>query len=129
MRKLFKIVFALSFLLTSFMVLQGPSIASETASGKRSGGLAGSRGDVRRAVMFAMGTTGGCMNRYKGYVAASGHSAYVSTPMYGMEGYHCGTAINAASQKAAEERALRECNNAKKRWKPKTGPCEVMMSK
>ena len=125
----YKTATALSFVLATMTALHLPVTGAEGASSKRSGTLAGSKGDVRRAVVFAMGTTGGCKKRYEGYVAAPGHSAYASTPMYGMEGYHCGLAINTSSQKIAEERALRECNNAKKRWKPKTGPCEIMMSK
>lgn len=129
MHQLYKMATTLSFVLATIAALHLPVTGAEAASSKRSGTLAGSKGDVRRAVSFAMGTTGGCKKQYERYVAASGHSAYVSTPMYGMDGYHCGAAINSASQKAAEERALRECNAAKKRWKPKTGPCEVMMSK
>ena len=93
------------------------------------GGLSGDVGDVRYGVAFLEGMVGGCKKAYDRYVRASGHSAYASTPMYASEAFHCGTAMNAGSQKAAEKAALGLCESAKKRYKVVSGPCLVYASK
>jgi hypothetical protein len=93
------------------------------------GGLSGKVGDVRHGVKFLEGMIGGCKGAYDQYVRASGHSAYASTPMYVWDAFHCGTGINAGSQRAAEKTALESCERAKRRYKLVTGPCIVYMSK
>ena len=93
------------------------------------GGLSGDVGDVRYGVAFLEGMVGGCKKAYDRYVRASGHSAYASTPMYASEAFHCGTAMNAGSQKAAEKAALGLCESAKKRYKVVSGPCLIYASK
>lgn len=93
------------------------------------GGLSGKLGDVRHSVLFLAGMIGGCKSAYDQYVRASGHSAYASTPMYETEEFHCGAAMNAGSQKAAEKTALESCERAKRKYKLATGPCIIYMSK
>lgn len=93
------------------------------------GGLSGAVGDVRYGVTFIESVVGGCKNAYEKYVRASGHSAYASTPMYETEEFHCGAAMNAGSQKAAEKAALESCESAKRQYKVVTGPCQIYASK
>lgn len=95
------------------------------------GSLAGSKGDVRYPVYFPLGTRGDCSKAYKAYVAAGGHSAYASTPVAPMtEFFICGVAVNAKSQKAAEDSALRGCQGGLKKYKFETsGSCSIAASK
>jgi hypothetical protein len=98
--------------------------------------LAGQVGDKRRGQILPGSTTGSCGAAWKAYVAASGHSAYASTRFAGpyvrngMEAIYCGLDRNASSQKSAEQRAIANCNAAKKKYKMRsTGPCEIVASK
>jgi len=111
-------------ILAGFLILIAPG--AEAA-----GSLAGSKGDVRYPVSFPAGTTGGCLKAYKDYVAAGGHSAYASTPIARMtEFFICGTHVNAKTQKAAEDAALRSCQAGLKKWKFQTsGACSIAASK
>ncbi|MCR5855571.1 hypothetical protein [Mesorhizobium sp. J428] len=69
------------------------------------------------------------------YVAASGHSAFASTPIdYFYGSSVCATALNAASAKAAEERAMASCRAGAKKYKSAgeigvSGACQIFMSK
>lgn len=100
------------------------------AMAKDAGSLAGQVGKKRYAAQFSM-TKGPCQKAYKDYVAAPGHSAYAQTHLsYDAEAFFCGRAYNAPSQKAAEERALADCNSLGKKYKVKTaGNCSIYASK
>lgn len=95
------------------------------------GALAGSKGNVHYPVYFPLGTKGGCGKAYDAYIAAGGHSAYASTPIARMtEFFICGLSLNAKSQKAAEDLAMRNCQGGLKRYKFQTsGACSVAASK
>lgn len=92
--------------------------------------LAGKVGDQRYPAQFGQ-TRGPCQQAYKDYVAASGHSAYAQTHVsYDAEAFFCGRAYNAPTQKAAEEKALSDCNAVFKKYKVKTaGNCTIYASK
>ena len=95
------------------------------------GSLAGSKGDSRYSVYFPPGMRGECFKAYKGYVAASGHSAYAAT-MFGRttEGLICGASYNVASQKAAETQALKFCQSIVRKYKiGASGECSIAASK
>ena len=95
--------------------------------------LAGKVGDSRFAVNFPPGSTGGCLKTYRGYVAASGHSAYATTFYSRVEDLYviCGAKVNAPTQKAAEDIALRSCQAGIKKWKLTiaSGGCGIAASK
>jgi hypothetical protein len=101
-----------------------------TAGASQAGSLAGSKGDVRFPPTLGSGE---CNVAYKSYVAASGHSAYATTFYSRVVDLYiiCGTKLNAPSQKAAEEMALRNCQAGLTRWKLKTasGGCAISASK
>jgi len=125
----------------------GMNLASqkyETAAGKeqkprkaKASGLAGSEGNVRRKVLYTSETGGGdgCSRLYRQYVAASGHSAFASTPVdYFYGSSVCASSLNAPSTKAAEERAMASCRAGAKKYKSAgeigvSGACEIFMSK
>lgn len=99
------------------------------AIAKDKGSLAGQEGKKRYAVQFAW-TKGPCQDAYKGYVAASGHSAYAQTHLGGVGAFYCADSLNAPSQAAAEKQALERCNSVGKTYKMKTtGKCAVYASK
>ncbi len=133
-------------LLTSMMVSRASSgefeseeVASSvnrvfgTATAPLGKSLAGSKGDVRNRVMFTPGMTGGCVNMFKAYVAAAGHSAYASTPLSWGTGLICGGAFNVRSQSGAEKLALKRCESGFAKFKKTTvttsGNCEIQASK
>jgi len=93
--------------------------------------LSGSKGHVRFPVYSPPGTTGGCAKSYRDYIAARSHSAYAMTPFNWTTEYTiCGASLNAPSQQAAEERALKTCEAGRKKWKVTTaGACSVAASK
>jgi hypothetical protein len=95
--------------------------------------LAGKVGDSRFAVNFPPGSTGGCQKTYKNYVAASGHSAYATTFYSRVDDLYviCGAKMNAPTQKAAEDGALRSCQAGIKKWKLTiaSGGCGIAASK
>lgn len=98
--------------------------------------LAGQVGEKRRGQILPGSATGSCGAAWKAYVAASGHSAYASTRYVGpyvrngSEAIYCGIDRNASSKGAAEQRAIANCNAAKKKYKMRsTGPCEIVASK
>jgi hypothetical protein len=97
--------------------------------------LAGQIGEKKRGQVLPAYTEGSCGAAWKAYVAAAGHSAYASTRYAGPfarqhEAIFCGIDRNASSQKTAEQRAITNCNAAKKKYKLRSiGPCEVVASK
>ncbi len=95
--------------------------------------LAGKIGDSRFVVNFPPGSTGGCQKAYRNYVAASGHSAYATTFYSRVDDLYviCGTKVNAPTQKAAEDSALRSCQAGIKKWKLTiaSGGCGIAASK
>ncbi len=93
--------------------------------------LSGSKGHVRFPVYSAPGTVGGCGKSYSKYIAARGHSAYAMTPFnWATEFTICGVSLNARSQQAAEEGALKSCESGRKKWKVSTaGTCSIAASK
>ena len=111
-------------------ILAGFLIFEMTGAGM-AGSLAGSKGDTRYPVYFPAGTKGDCGKGYNAYVAAGGHSAYASTPIARMtEFFICGVHLNAKTQKAAEDLALRSCQGGLKKYKFQTsGACSVAASK
>ena len=114
---------------TAVSMLAGLLVAT-TAGAATAGSLAGSKGDVRFPPTLG---TGECNVAYKAYVAASGHSAYATTFYSRVVDLYiiCGTKLNAPSQKAAEEMALRNCQAGLTKWKLKTasGGCAISSSK
>ena len=116
---------ALVSMLAGMIIAAAPSVAMA----KDSGSLAGQAGKKRYATQFAW-TKGPCQDAYKGYVAASGHSAYAQTHLGGVEAFYCADSLNAPSQAAAEKQALERCNSVGKKYKMKTtGKCAVYASK
>jgi len=91
--------------------------------------LAGKVGEKRRAMALPPGARGHCVQVYKNYIAAPGHSAYASTRI-GAEVIFCGSSLNFESKGSAETDALKNCNGAKKKYKMRSiGPCEIVASK
>ncbi|WP_217576012.1 hypothetical protein [Mesorhizobium sp. GbtcB19] len=102
-----------------------------TPAAQAGGSLAGSKGDVRYPVTIPWGTTGGCGKAYAAYIAASGHSAFAATPIVPQTEYFiCGAKLNAPSQKAAEDLALKSCQASKSKYKVTVaGDCSLAASK
>ncbi|KRB32000.1 MULTISPECIES: hypothetical protein [Mesorhizobium] len=102
-----------------------------TTAANPAGSLAGSRGDVRYPINIPVGTTGGCGKIYGAYLAAAGHSAFAATPIVPASEYFiCGVKLNAPSQKAAEELALKSCQASKSKYKVTVaGACSLAASK
>lgn len=73
--------------------------------------LAGSKGEVRFWPELPKNPKDPCTKAYNAYVAASGHSAYATTPYMRVGSLYmiCGSRVNAPSQKAAEDAALKSC--------------------
>jgi hypothetical protein len=113
-------------LLAGLIIVAAPSLGAAES-------LAGKIGDSRFAVNFPPGSTGGCLKTYRDYVAASGHSAYATTFYSRVEDLYviCGAKMNAPTQKAAEDGALRSCQAGIKKWKVKIagGGCGIAASK
>jgi hypothetical protein len=95
--------------------------------------LAGSKGDRRFHPPLPPNPKSECTRAYKAYIAASGHSAYATTFYSRVVDLYiiCGSRLNAPSQKAAEEMALRNCQDGLTRWKVRTasGGCAIAASK
>ncbi|PBC03105.1 hypothetical protein CK220_18135 [Mesorhizobium sp. WSM3860] len=105
-----------------------------TASGAvAAGSLAGSVGDKRFPPPLSMNPKDQCTSAYRAYVAASGHSAYATTFYTRVVDLYvvCGKALNAPSQKAAEDIAMRNCQGGLKKWRLNTasGGCAIAASK
>ena len=94
--------------------------------------LAGSKGDTYFYPYLPKNPKDQCTRAYNAYVAAGGHSAYATTPYARIRSLYiiCGSGLNAPSQKAAEERAMKSCEAARSHYKVITGAgCEVAASK
>ena len=94
--------------------------------------LAGQEGDKRFPPFLPHTAKAPCTKAYKAYVAASGHSAYATTPYSRVVSLyiHCGIGLNAPTQAAAEDRALKSCQGTRARLKVTTGgACEIASSK
>ena len=95
--------------------------------------LAGKIGDKRFSPTLSLDPKEACYKSYLAYIAASGHSAYATTFYSRVVDLHifCSVKLNAPSQKAAEETALRACQSGFARWKVKTasGGCAIAASK
>ncbi|WP_342780263.1 hypothetical protein [Mesorhizobium intechi] len=90
-------------------------------------------GDKRFSPTLSLDPKEACYKSYLAYIAASGHSAYATTFYSRVVDLHifCSVKLNAPSQKAAEETALRACQSGFARWKVKTasGGCAIAASK
>ena len=108
-------------------------LVATTAGAAAAGSLAGSKGDVRFPATRGSDPKSECNVAYNAYLAASGHSAYATTFYSRVVDLYiiCGSKLNAPSQKAAEEMALRNCQAGLTRWKVKTasGGCAISASK
>jgi hypothetical protein len=96
------------------------------------GSLAGSKGDVRFPPYLPGNPKDPCTKTYRAYVAAGGHSAYATTPYARIMSSYiiCGAHLNAPSQKAAEELAMKSCLGTRSHYKVTTGGgCEIAASK
>lgn len=95
------------------------------------GSLAGSEGDKRFPPNLGVSKSP-CDKAYKAYVAASGHSAYATTPYSRVVSLYilCGTQLNAPSQKVAEALAMKSCTATRAHYKVTNGgACEIAASK
>lgn len=103
-----------------------------TSSITTAGSLAGSEGDKRFPPRITGHAKDPCTRGWKAYVAASGHSAYATTPYSRVRDLYiiCSTSLNAKSQAAAEAKALESCVQTRTRYKVRNGgPCEIAASK
>ncbi|OBQ60116.1 hypothetical protein [Mesorhizobium erdmanii] len=104
-----------------------------SASGASAGvSLAGSEGDRRFPPSLNGDPKSPCTKAYKAYVAASGHSAYATTPYSRVVSLYilCGARLNAPSQKVAEELAMKSCQATRAHYKVTNGGgCEIAASK
>ncbi|MER9894008.1 hypothetical protein NKJ40_18345 [Mesorhizobium sp. M0119] len=94
--------------------------------------LTGSKGDIRFYPALSLDPKRPCTKAYNAYVAASGHSAYATTPYSRVRSLYiiCGSRLNAPSQKAAEDTAMKSCQATRNRYKVTTGgACEIAASK
>ncbi|WP_366664815.1 hypothetical protein [Mesorhizobium sp.] len=112
--------------LAGLLMLVVPSVGAAES-------LAGNKGDTRFWPALSGNPKSECTKAYKAYVAASGHSAYATTFQSRVSDLYiiCGSELNAPSQQAAEESALRNCQAGLTRWKVKTaaGGCGIAASK
>ena len=117
---------AIASILAGLLIFVGPSVGSAES-------LAGKIGDKRFSPTLSLDPKEACYKSYLAYIAASGHSAYATTFYSRVVDLHifCSVKLNAPSQKAAEEVALRACQSGFKRWKVKTasGGCAIAVSK
>ena len=94
--------------------------------------LAGNKGDIRFHPTLSGNPKSDCTKAYNAYVAASGHSAYATTPYMRVTSIYiiCGAHLNAQSQKAAEDLAMKSCKATRAHYKVTTGgACEIAASK
>jgi hypothetical protein len=119
------------FQTTTVLALAGLLILTASNIGAAES-LAGSKGDIRFYPKLLGDPKRPCTKAYKAYVAASGHSAYATTPYSRVRSLYiiCGSRLNAPSQKAAEEAALKSCKATRSCYKVTTGgACEIAASK
>jgi hypothetical protein len=107
------------------LILTAPGIGAAES-------LAGSKGDTRFHPYLPQNPKDPCTKAYKAYVTASGHSAYATTPYSRVRSLYiiCGSRLNAPSQKAAEDMAMKSCQATRSYYKVTTGGgCEIAASK
>ncbi|CCV05919.1 conserved exported hypothetical protein [Mesorhizobium metallidurans STM 2683] len=113
-------------ILAGLLILAAPGVSAAES-------LAGNKGDIRFYPTLPGSPKDPCTKAYNAYVAASGHSAYATTFYSRVVDLYiiCGARMNAPSQKAAEDLALRNCRAGLKKWKVKTasGGCAIALSK
>lgn len=112
-------------LLAGLLILGTPGIGAAES-------LAGSKGETRFYPYLPQSPKDPCTRAYKAYVAAGGHSAYATTPYSRVRFLYiiCGSRLNAPSQQAAEELALKSCQAARNSYRVTTGGgCEIAASK
>ncbi|UCI06733.1 hypothetical protein [Mesorhizobium sp. B1-1-8] len=113
-------------------VLAGAFISAMPGA-EAAGSLAGSVGDKRFPPPLSGNPKDQCTSAYRSYVAASGHSAYATTFYTRVVDLYvvCGKALNAPSQKAAENMAMANCQGGLKKWRLNTasGGCAIAASK
>ena len=112
-------------ILAGFLILAIPGVGAAAS-------LAGSKGDTRFWPTMSGDPKDPCTKAYNAYVAASGHSAYATTPYMRVTSLYmiCGTRLNAASQKAAEDLAMKSCQATRNHYKVTTGgACAIAASK
>ncbi|WP_256749562.1 hypothetical protein [Mesorhizobium sp. Mes31] len=115
----------------STSILAGFLIFASSGAGV-AGSLAGSEGDKRFPPALNGDPKSPCTKAYKAYVAASGHSAYATTPYSRVVSLYilCGARLNAPSQKVAEELAMKSCLGTRAHYKVTNGgACEIAASK
>ncbi|RWM83951.1 MAG: hypothetical protein EOR81_02285 [Mesorhizobium sp.] len=111
--------------LSGLLILAAPDLGAAES-------LAGSKGDIRFYPSLSGNPKDDCTKAYNAYVAASGHSAYATTPYMRVTSLYiiCDAHLNAPSQKAAEEAALKSCKATRSYYKVTTGGgCEIAASK
>lgn len=113
-------------ILAGLLILAAPGIGVAES-------LAGSKGNIRFYPTLPGNPKDPCTKAYNAYVAASGHSAYATTFYSRVVDLYiiCGSRMNAPSQKAAEDLALRGCQAGLRKWKVKiaSGGCQIALSK
>ena len=112
-------------ILAGFLILATPGVGTAAS-------LAGSKGDMRFPPFLPRNPKDPCTKTYNAYVAANGHSAYATTPYSRVMSLYiiCGAKLNAPSQKAAEELAMKSCQATRNHYKVTTGgACEIAASK
>ncbi|BCM18345.1 hypothetical protein [Mesorhizobium sp. J8] len=124
---------SLEYFRKSIVSLFVPILLLSAPIAQAGGSLAGSVGDKRFPPPLSMNPKDQCTSAYRSYVAASAHSAYATTFYTRVMDLYvvCGKALNAPSQKAAEDIALRNCQGGLKRWRLNTasGGCAIAASK
>ncbi len=103
--------------------------AQKKKNSKKATSLSGKWGKVRHRLPRSQIECGKAVDEY---IAASGHSAYASTPMWGFgaTGFICSYALNRRTTAEAETLALRGCENGTKKWKHLTkNKCTIHASK
>ncbi|QPC93994.1 hypothetical protein [Mesorhizobium sp. INR15] len=117
---------ATALTLAGLLICTTPGIAA-------AGSLAGNVGDKRSSPYLSLDPKEPCTKAYNAYVAANGHSAYATTFYSRVVDLYiiCGTRLNAPSQKAAEDLAMRSCQAGLKKYKVKiaSGGCGIAASK
>ena len=115
---------------TAMAILAGLLMVASSGSGMAAS-LAGSEGDQRFPPNLGVSKSP-CAKAYKAYVAASGHSAYATTPYSRVVSLYilCGAQLNAPSQKVAEGLAMKSCAATRAHYKVTNGGgCEIAASK
>ncbi|MER8385990.1 hypothetical protein NKH14_10750 [Mesorhizobium sp. M1380] len=112
-------------ILAGLLILATPGVGAAES-------LAGSKGETRFYPYLPQNPKDPCTKAYKAYVAAGGHSAYATTPYSRVRSLYiiCGSRLNAPSQQAAEELALKSCQATRNSYRVITGGgCEIAASK